>query len=394
MTQDSNPATDTAPTTSGHGMLKTGASVVGWGLYCASSWTWSIGIFLPILMLTLWGWNGYWVFAIPNVLGCAAFGYVLNRRRSRAMVNAHAPAMRWFSFATVVYQVFFIAWATDMFILDDTQWPEAAWPILGTTLTLVACAAAIALRGDLFWRWFAACATIAAVILFAILVDFTGGWGEATGSETNRSLLAAAPIIAAGFLLTPYLDATFHRALRHSPSRHSFAIFGVVFAFMLACSALAFDPKTIGPYLLPAVFIQWIIQLVFTTGVHLREIAALPHRRIGASLVCLVAIVLGTVLGLPEIAEESVYLGLLGLYAIPFPIYVIAAFRAGIERKLCLKAVTAILVLSAALAPLGWLGFVDRKTDLLLVVVVLVVLGGLVIGQISRNWGNSARPTT
>ena len=88
------------------------------------------------------------------------------------------------------------------------------------------------------------------------------------------------------------------------------------------------------------------------------------------------------------------YLGLLGLYAIPFPIYVIAAFRAGIERKLCLKAVTAILVLSAALAPLGWLGFVDRKTDLLLVVVVLVVVGGLVIGQISRNWGNSARPTT
>ena len=36
-------------------------------------------------MLGLFGGGGYWVFAIPNVIGCAAFGYVLTRERSQAI---------------------------------------------------------------------------------------------------------------------------------------------------------------------------------------------------------------------------------------------------------------------------------------------------------------------
>ncbi|MCH2162751.1 MAG: hypothetical protein MK085_12875, partial [Phycisphaerales bacterium] len=228
------------------GPLRQGVSTIGWGLFCASSWTWSIGIFLPLLMMQLYGWKGFWVFAIPNVLGCAAFGYVLNRRRSKVMVNAHAPAMRWFSFATVIYQVFFIGWAMDTFIIADTPWPEVVWPVLGATLTLVACAAAMALRGDLFWRWLAVLTTIAAVVLFIMLINFTGGFQSVNGSETDRSLLAAAPVIICGFIFTPYLDATFHRARQNTPSRHSFAIFGVVFAFMLMCSIAAFKAEDIG----------------------------------------------------------------------------------------------------------------------------------------------------
>ena len=47
---------------------------LGWGLYCASSWTWCIGMFLPIIMLRRFGWPGFLVFAIPNVIGLIAFG--------------------------------------------------------------------------------------------------------------------------------------------------------------------------------------------------------------------------------------------------------------------------------------------------------------------------------
>ena len=60
---------------------------VGWGLYASSSWTWCIGMFLPIILLDRFGTAGFWAFglglfaaglssALANPLGtaCARFG--------------------------------------------------------------------------------------------------------------------------------------------------------------------------------------------------------------------------------------------------------------------------------------------------------------------------------
>ena len=34
-------------------------------------------MYLPVILLRRFGWLGFLAFAVPNVLGCAAFGYVL-----------------------------------------------------------------------------------------------------------------------------------------------------------------------------------------------------------------------------------------------------------------------------------------------------------------------------
>src|SRR5690606_20331072 len=84
-----------------------------WGLYCACSWTWCIGMFLPTVLLHRYGWPGFFVFALPNVLGCTAFGYVLKtRQRSLELVERHRWMMVAFSAVTIAYQLFFAGFIT------------------------------------------------------------------------------------------------------------------------------------------------------------------------------------------------------------------------------------------------------------------------------------------
>ena len=161
---------------------------------------------------------------------------------------------------------------------------------------------------------------------------------------------------------------------------------------MLAFAAASYDPNAFGAVFIWAVFTQWMIQLVFTIGAHMREINELPHAFIGANLMCLAAVVLGAIAGLPDIADERIYLSLLGLYALPFPLYVLAAMVAGPIHRLPRGASVAILLLSLALAPFAWIGFVGRTTPALLVVFAGVLVGGIAIGFISRRWTASIEP--
>ena len=73
------------------------SSVIPWGIYCASSWTWCIGMYLPIIMLRLFGWPGFLVFAIPNLVGLVGFGYLCSAERSRWILREHRHAVRLFS---------------------------------------------------------------------------------------------------------------------------------------------------------------------------------------------------------------------------------------------------------------------------------------------------------
>ena len=365
--------------------LRGACSTIGWGLYCASSWTWCIGMFLPIILLRDFGWSAFWVFAIPNVVGCTAFGYVLNAKRSKALIQSHARPIRLFALTTVVYQIFFIGYGTSIYLFSDGSLAEDFWPVLGVVLTLCAAAAAFALRGDLFWMIFGVCAAIAAIIFYAITLSFTGGYAEASGPENGFTIAWGAPLIIIGFLLNPYLDPTFHRARQKAPSRHAFLVFGIVFSFMLAFSSLTFDPKTLGPIILPVIMGQWMIQLVYTIGANLKEIAHLPHARIGASLMFLAAVLIGTVAGLPGIADERIYLSLLGIYAVPFPLYAITAIAAGPMHPMPRFANILIIVLSLAIAPATWMGFVHLQTPWLLAAIVAMLVGGTIIGIIVRK---------
>jgi hypothetical protein len=50
-------------------------STLGWANYLGMSWTWCIGMFLPVLLVRDYGIGAWWIFAIPNVVGAAAMGW-------------------------------------------------------------------------------------------------------------------------------------------------------------------------------------------------------------------------------------------------------------------------------------------------------------------------------
>lgn len=370
------------------------ASTLAWGLFCASSWTWCIGMFLPLLLFGTFGAESFWVFAIPNVIGCTAFGYIVSAQRSKELVVAHARPMRCFAFITIAFQVFFIGYGSALMLFSEGSSFADTWPVLGIVLTMGAAALASSRRNDTFWLGFAVAATVAAIALFFTLLSFIGGFPDVLTPTDAPSLAAAAPALILGFLLCPYLDPTFHRARQATPSRHAFLVFGVVFSFMLIFVAATFDPESIGPVILPIVFAQWMIQLVFTAGAHLRELATLPRALFGANISCLAALGLGVILGLPSIADERIYLAFLGFYTIPFPLYILVAVVAGPRGTVPPRAFIAILLVSAALSPLAWLGFVEEQTPLLLWVFGVVLLAGGVIGMVIRRTRPALNPLT
>ena len=87
-----------------------------WGLYCACSWTWCIGMFLPVLLIERFGWKGFLAFAIPNILGCSAMGFF--RRRHQPTLMAHARMLTLFSLTTIAYQVFFATWLVSELVMN------------------------------------------------------------------------------------------------------------------------------------------------------------------------------------------------------------------------------------------------------------------------------------
>ena len=84
-----------------------------WGAYLACSWTWCIGMFFPVLLMRDFGWAGVIAFAVPNVVGAAAMGWVLRSQESSArFVERHPTALWWFSAVTVWFHIFWIVWVS------------------------------------------------------------------------------------------------------------------------------------------------------------------------------------------------------------------------------------------------------------------------------------------
>lgn len=254
-----------------------------WGLFCTSSWTWCIGMYLPFILLRLWGWPGFWAFFIPNVLGCTLFGFVLTPESSRRMVQRLAGPMVAFSVVTVAYQCFFAGWAAQsLFVREGVMTTIVS---TGIPIALLLAGGWMALRRDKHWLVFAAAAfaiALGAVVVEACLANCADVCtfcraAEATGVAPAGALTWAVPTIVFGFLLSPYLDLTFHRALQRAPQPHvAFATFGATFALMLLGVATLYDPATGTPAMTPALGVLWGAQLLFTIGVHLRQIMLAP----------------------------------------------------------------------------------------------------------------------
>lgn len=347
-------------------------AVTGWGLYCACSWTWCIGLYLPVILVRELGGAGVAAFAIPNVLGAAGFGFVLaDRERRERLAAAHAPALRWFSIAAVVFNVYFIGFLFNALATSGAPW--AGVYVGGAAVVAGLLLAALPTR-----LWPALAAVIYAVSLATFVAVGLGSPAaiEPFGARPPINVLWLAPVMAFGFLLSPALDLTFHRAAGAASPRPTFAIFGIAFAVMLALSCAYRDAIVLA--IVPLAHIA--AQVVFSVGAHCRELRATGTRAWKTAPVSLAfaALVL-LVLFAGEAAGERIYLRLIVLWALVFPSYVLLFVGPGCTLPTSRRNLLIWLGAMGASLPFYEVGFIHDRLWL-----PLIPLGAIVAFRIGR----------
>jgi len=334
------------------------AQRVGWAFYLAASWTWCIGMFLPVILHKDFN-NGAWlIFWLCNVSGATAFGFVIaNAERSRAFVAANQKACALFSLVTMAFQAFFIGWAM-------TRMPGwlAAAPLLALlALWLGGSKDNAGLQASAAAVWLLSIAAFAVYLLVspqAQLVDTL----MAEFNEFHAASLYALPILLFGFLLCPYLDITFHQVVQSSEGqggRWSFALgfplfFGVMLVFALAyrdeVAALLLG-QTAGALAnyLKGVLTFLILQAGFTWIVHARRLQASSLASspwlLAVTLPVLFSILIGDIaLPFGITINEALYRCFMAFYGIVAPAYVLLV---AFNRQPVQKAIGIIAVLLA-----------------------------------------------
>lgn len=395
---------------------------VAWAAYLACSWTWCIGMYLPVILVRDHGLWGFLAFAAPNVVGAAAFGWVLARPGSSERLAArHRHAVTAFSGVTIAFHVFWLAWLAS-WVRGVIVLPRAA------LLVVAGAAVAFVLVAGILRRTNAHVLAVGLWMLSAAtLAVFAGDPGavepptRAFFASDDVGLLWLAPVMMFGFALCPYLDATFHRARqrqRKSDAMVSFTLgFGVLFAAMigltLAYAGLFIAAWDADPATVPAVsttlgtllLVHMLLQALFTVGVHFHRLDAgigTGAGHAGVTLACVVAAGLGWLHpSLPRVGGleggEVAYRVFMAFYGLLFPAYVWIAmiptrdghsgFGGQTGRR---KRWTWAFAVGVA-APMYWLGFVARQELWLALGLGVVLAARLVVrGPASSGPGPQA----
>jgi len=378
-------------------------------------------MFLPVLLVRDYGVMGWVVFAIPNVIGAAAMGWVLREGASERIVRDHAGAIELFRLVTVVFQLWFLL----AYLMPPMGDGAIIVPTGGRLAIVGALLAGLVLGarprlGVVAWCFSIGCAAFA----------YTQGdlaLPAASSQGSGMGLLWLAPVCAFGFALCPYLDPTFHQArqaTRASSARAAFTVgFGGMFLAMIVLTlfysdwvwAMATNTGRIAAS--AAVFIAMHIgmQLAYTCTVHARATPGpgpWSAARIGFAMVLAGAAALVTVY-LPDHAglqaREVVYRVFMSFYGLVFPAYVWICMAplsgrgsgdgaddarglktaprslVGIPRRtLKLLCVTIGLAL-----PFYWMGFIERQELWLAPGLGIVLAARLLVRGRSRAEGAS-----
>jgi hypothetical protein len=351
---------------------------LGWGVFCACSWTWCIGMFMPVLMYERYGVVGFLAFAVPNVLGCAGFGYVLGTRAaSERLLATHGLAAMVFSSVAIAFQVFF---ATYLFT-EVVPLPGGVAGGTAAGLVLLAAGLTLAWLPDRAWLALAAVTFVLSCVIFVLVRRAGTSWP--TPDHRLSELAWLAPVIALGFLLCPYLDLTFHRALQRAPSRHAFGVFGVTFTVMILMTCPVW-------FALPASFrafgvVHLCAQMIFTVGAHLRELRTAPRVApsgravlMAAPLVALAVLPIGSAVvgaepveGLREGVGIDLYVRFLVFYGLLFPAYVLVFVGPARPLPTTPRALLGTATVTIALLPLYEIGFLHGPAWVLAVPIAL-----------------------
>ncbi len=268
-----------------HGPL----AAVMWGCFLGCSWTWVIGMFFPVMLVRDYGLWGWVAFALPNVLGAAAMGYVLkDRAASLRITETHRTACRWFGWITVAYQAYLIGALAGPFGLTAAGVLTLGFFLIG--------------RADSVRDTWIALATFAVSLGLFGYAQTTGRLWTRLDPDTFTGRLGETefwlfiPAAVFGFLLCPYLDLTFHRARQATTPGTGKAAFtlgfcGVFFSMIIFSLAYAgaFQDVTahigyeIAPLLWPVLLVQLVVQGAFTSAVHIRSLTPAPGVTSGAT---------------------------------------------------------------------------------------------------------------
>lgn len=357
-------------------------------------------MFLPILLVRDFGVWGFVVFAVPNVLGAAAFGWVLAKPGvSERLVEKHRPWLRGFSFVTIAFQIYLLIWM--MHLVQE----ELLFVAVGAAF-----GAMFLPRLPFFPSRIVARTLIVFPISIAAIIVFLTKSGPSlpqTPEFVSPDLLWLAPVCAFGFALCPYLDLTFHHARQKAPGPSgtvAFTLgFGVIFLamilFTLAYSGFLDKAVTSRAITMsiPAVCVvaHLFAQLIYTFEVH-HERAVAPEQWkkpmfVGGwgGVVGLGIVAFWLIRGMPAYADmevtEIVYRGFLSFYGLVFPAYVwlimiptrdghSGTTGANGRRKLMILA----LVIGIA-APMYWMGFIMRHEFYLVPAILLILFSRLAL---------------
>lgn len=362
--------------------------VLGWAAYLACSWTWCIGMFLSVLLVRDYGVWGFVVFAVPNVVGAGAMGWVLTSESGARIAKEHRSACGWFSVVTVAFQMFFGWWLVRMTNNDPGTWWLFVIVLVGMALSVVAAMA----------KW---PHVLASVMVWAISVGIAvtfaayGGIGRAHTpwlvKEPGIGLALLAPVCAFGFALCPYLDSTFLRARVVAEGRTGTAAFtvgfGVLFLamilFTLGYAWVFLDIRRAPEWAVNLVSTHIIMQIGFTIAAH--AMVQLPASRerqqarvsirgmvvgILTGLVLFAAPMIGVAAGDGTVAGlsvgEVIYRCFMSFYGLVFPAYVWLCMipsrdgHRGIDGALGRRKLVVLLGACALAAPCYWMGFIER----------------------------------
>ena len=384
------------------------SALLAYAAFLACSWTWVIGMFLPVVLARDFGFAGWVVFTVPNIVGAAAMGWVLRSpAESDRLVARHGPAVVGFSLVTICFHVYFLGWFLPRLV--------GTWAVAGLGVVI---AAALAARwapardsGGVPRRVWAAAGVFAlSLACFAYLLA-AGPTLPMRPTIDWPDLAGLALVCTFGFGLCPYLDVTFHEARRATGRRSGLAFglgFGGFFLAMLLftlCYSGAIYGAALGSALAWVLTVHLVGQSTYTVWVHVRALGGRPgadESRGGwlpaaLSAACVVGVVASSValqiergnyrLGGPAglSAGEVVYRSFMGFYGLAFPAYVwlcVAGLRGRPPSALRLAA-TAVAV--ALAVPFYALAFLLRFEAWAGVALLVIVAAKVLVTVVERD---------
>lgn len=366
----------------------------------ACSWCWVIGMVFPLFMIMDFGWLGWVVFVVPNVIGAASVGFVLrSRAHAEGFLETHRHAIRAFSWVTIAFHGFVIAWlgmSLGVFGALERFIPTQVAQIMVFTLlpgALVMLAA---------WR-FSRRPTIRAiagsgwVVLFASALCFplaqlttsvdALAMPPSVGDFPRWMVLFALTGTSLGFLTCPFLDVTFLRVRAEldepSRARPAFVIaFGLPFLALVAMTAFYATGFNGWSFNSDYIVAHIAFQSAFTVGFHAWALRRMPRTSPAGARSSWYAFWIGVAGAMawlfvlwarPRLGYEVI----ISAYVLPFPAYVwIVCVWA---KRPTRRSMAAWGITCVAAAPLFTMGYLMAYWALVPAGVAVVLAGPLLL---------------